>query len=94
MKSTASLINVGRGALVDEDALTAALDSGRLHSAGLDTVCVEPLPQESWLLHHDRVVLTPHDAGVSDQVFDKLTSMVREALERHAKGEPLDFLLN
>lgn len=94
MKPTASLINVGRGALVDEEALKEALDAGRLHSAGLDTVCVEPLPQDSWMLHHDRVVLTPHDAGVSDQVFDKLTSMVRDALGRHAKGQPLDFLLN
>ena len=89
----ASLINVGRGALVDEGALKDALDAGRLHSAGLDTVCVEPLPQGHWMLGHDRVVLTPHDAGVSDQVFDKLTSMVREALDRHRRGEAPDFLL-
>ena len=68
-KPGASLVNVGRGAIVDEDALLKALDEGRMHAAGLDTIQAEPPPRNSRLLTHWRIVLTPHDAGVSDVFF-------------------------
>ena len=59
------LINVGRGSLVDEAALTDALQQGRLRGAGLDVTQVEPLPVSSPLWANPRVVLSAHNAGDS-----------------------------
>jgi phosphoglycerate dehydrogenase-like enzyme len=65
MKPTATLVNVGRGGLVDEDALVAALRAGRIAMAGLDVYRVEPLPVTSPLLQLSNVVLLPHLGGGS-----------------------------
>jgi phosphoglycerate dehydrogenase-like enzyme len=65
MKPTATLINVARGAIVDEDALVAALASGRLGMAGLDVFREEPLPASSPLCTLPNVVLAPHTGGGS-----------------------------
>jgi len=63
MKPTASLVNVGRGPLVDEEALVAALESGKLAGAALDVYEVEPLPTESPLTRMSNVVLGSHNAN-------------------------------
>jgi phosphoglycerate dehydrogenase-like enzyme len=69
MKPTAILINTARGELVAEDQLVAALESGRLGGAGLDTFDPEPLAPDSPLRRLQQVVLTPHAAGaVPDDV--------------------------
>lgn len=65
MKPSATLINVGRGALVDEDALAAALKSNQIAMAGLDVYRSEPLPVTSPLLTVPNVVLQPHNGGGS-----------------------------
>ena len=91
MKPGASLVNVGRGAIVDEDALLKALDEGRMHAAGLGTIQAEPPPPNSRLLTHGRIVLTPHDAGVSDVVFHGLTRIIADNLRRLEASEPLQF---
>lgn len=91
MKRRASLVNVGRGGIVDEAALLGLLDSGHLHAAGLDTVAQEPLPQDSPLLTHPRVVLTPHDAGASDVVLDGLLAIIADNVRRLETSEPLQF---
>jgi phosphoglycerate dehydrogenase-like enzyme len=91
VKPGASLVNVGRGAIVDEDALLRALDEGRMHAAGLDTIQAEPPPPDSRLLTHGRVVLTPHDAGASDVVFHGLTRIIADNLRRLEASEPLRF---
>ena len=59
------IVNVGRGSLIDEPALIHALTVGRLRGAALDVTAVEPLPEDSPLWGHPRVVLTAHNAGDS-----------------------------
>jgi D-3-phosphoglycerate dehydrogenase len=66
MKPTAYLINTARGPVIDQVALIAALQAGRIAGAGLDVYEREPLETESPLLTMDNVILTPHMAGLSD----------------------------
>ncbi len=63
MRAGAILVNVGRGHVVDEDALTAAMREGRLRAATLDVFAEEPLPADSPLWDLDNVLITPHVAG-------------------------------
>lgn len=65
MKSTATLINVGRGGLVDEDALYTALNDGKIAMAGLDVYRQEPLPESSPLRELTNIVFSPHAGGGS-----------------------------
>ena len=67
MRAGSYLVNTARGAIVDADDLLAALDSGILAGAGLDVLPVEPVPAESPLLGHAKVILTPHAAFFSVQ---------------------------
>ena len=59
----ANFINVSRGAIVDDDALLNALDSGKIANAALDTFAIEPLPIESPYWVYDNVFVTPHMSG-------------------------------
>lgn len=70
MKKTATLINVGRGALVDEEALAAALEGGEIAMAGLDVYRYEPLPADSPLIGMPNAVLLPHTGGGSNRQWD------------------------
>ncbi|MFF8841200.1 hydroxyacid dehydrogenase [Streptomyces sp. NPDC015127] len=81
------LINTSRGALVDPDALTDELVSGRLHAI-LDVTEPEPLPAGSPLYHLPNVFLTPHIAGSLGNELERLGSIVVEELERLASGLP------
>ncbi|MDE0331215.1 MAG: NAD(P)-binding domain-containing protein [Nitrospinae bacterium] len=70
MKETATLINVGRGALVDEAALARALEQGEIAMAGLDVYQYEPLPYDSPLIGLPNAVLLPHTGGGSNRQWD------------------------
>ncbi len=90
MKPTARLINVARGALVDEKALYAALKEGRLGGAGLDVFGEEPVNPDLPLLKLPNVVATPHVSGVTDGTCHRRVAMVAENCDRVAAGlEPL-----
>jgi D-3-phosphoglycerate dehydrogenase / 2-oxoglutarate reductase len=87
MKQGAFLVNTARGPLVDEDALIAALDSGRLGGAALDVVTTEPLAKDSKLLGRDNVILTPHTAFYSVEALNELQTKCAADVARVLSGE-------
>src|SRR5690348_385907 len=87
MKRGAYLVNAARGGLVDEAALLEALDSGQLAGAALDTFATEPLPAESPLRAHPKLVLTPHlGASTSEAQQAVSTILAREVLDYFDTG--------
>lgn len=89
MKTGAVLINTARGALVDTEALTVALEQGKLRAAGLDVTEPEPLPVGHPLYHMQQVIITPHMAWYSEQAESRLKKLVAEEALRALKNEPL-----
>ena len=89
LKRGAWLVNVGRGALVDEAALVAALQSGHLGGAGLDVFETEPLPPESPLWSMPNVIVTPHNSGDAPGNLDRAAAIFLDNLARYGRGEPL-----
>jgi phosphoglycerate dehydrogenase-like enzyme len=89
VKPGVHLVNVARGALVDQDALHAALDDGRVATASLDAVEPEPLPEGHWLYTHPRVRLSPHLSWHMPGAVDVLIESFLENLRRWRAGEPL-----
>ena len=94
MKDGAYFINVARGGLVDEDALEAALSSGKLAGAGIDVVCAEPLSKDSPLFQHENVVVTPHMGWYSEESAVELNRKCAEETVRFMKGEPVHYPVN
>jgi phosphoglycerate dehydrogenase-like enzyme len=93
LKPGAVLVNVGRGATVDEPALVAALQAGRLR-AGLDVFAEEPLPAESPLWRLDNVLLSPHTADRTETWLDEATAVFVANLRRFAAGQPLQNVVD
>ena len=89
MKPTARLINVARGAVVDEPALIEALRDGRIAGAALDVTAVEPLPKESPLWEMHNVIVSPHMSGDFIGYEQALSSAFVENFRRYRAGEPL-----
>ena len=94
MKSTAHLINVARGALVDEDALDAALLAGRIGGAGLDVFGREPADPGNPVYELPNVVVTPHTSGVTAQTSQRRAACTAENVDRLARGEPLQYRID
>jgi phosphoglycerate dehydrogenase-like enzyme len=88
MKDGALLVNVARGAVVDTDALVAAVASGRLRAA-LDVTDPEPLPENHPLWTTPGVLLSPHVGGNSTAFLPRAKRLLIEQLNRYAAGEPL-----
>lgn len=89
MKPTASIINIARGAVIDEPALIAALKDGRIAGAVLDVFSQEPLPPESELWNLDNVIMTPHISGGMPDYMDRVVALFADNLRRYLTGEPL-----
>ncbi len=89
MKGTAYLVNVARGALVDENALIEALRAKKIGGAALDVFEEEPLPATSPLWDLENVLITPHQAGISHKLWERQYKLFSENLRRFEKGAPL-----
>jgi phosphoglycerate dehydrogenase-like enzyme len=89
MRPGARLVNVGRGALVDETALIAALQEKRLAGAALDVMAAEPLAADSPLWDMPEVIVTPHVSGIAPRYWERAMDVFAANLERWLAGEPL-----
>lgn len=87
LRPTAQIVNVSRGAVVDEAALVQALREGRLAGAALDVFEEEPLPAEHPLLGLDNVILAPHAIGYTDELFRGCVDSIIESILAVARGQ-------
>jgi phosphoglycerate dehydrogenase-like enzyme len=94
MKTDAYLINVGRGALIDEAALTDALRERKIAGAALDVFEQEPLPSDSPLWNLENLLITPHTAGMTEKLWERHYALFSENLRRYLNGQPLIALVN
>jgi glycerate dehydrogenase len=89
------LINTARGGLVDEDALSVALETGQISGAGFDVVTQEPLPEaHQWqkLLRLPNFILTPHVAWASDEAIQSLADQLMDNVEAFVKNVPRNIV--
>jgi phosphoglycerate dehydrogenase-like enzyme len=93
MTPDALFMNLGRGALVDEDALMAALDNSRPAFAALDVTRTEPLPPESPLWSHPRIALTPHDSSDTPGTVAGADETFLANLALYLAGKPMKHLV-
>ncbi|MFY9904527.1 MAG: D-2-hydroxyacid dehydrogenase [Terriglobales bacterium] len=89
MKPEACLINVGRGPLVDEPALAAALGQKKIGGAALDVFPKEPLPADSPLWDVPNLLITPHTAALTDRLWERHYALFSENLRRYLQCKPL-----
>lgn len=89
IKPSAVVVNVARGAVIDEQALIAVLKEGTIGGAGLDVTEQEPLPDDSPLWQMENVIITPHCSGGSPKTHERLMGLIGENLRRFVGGEPL-----
>lgn len=89
MKPSAYIVNIGRGQVIDEHAMAAALKAGKLGGAGLDVFEHEPLESSSPLWELENAILTPHISGANRGYMDKACELFVENLKRFASNRPL-----
>jgi phosphoglycerate dehydrogenase-like enzyme len=94
MRPDAYLVNTARGPLVDEAAVRAALDGGRLAGAALDVWDEEPTPVANPLRHHPRVIATGHNVGHPQRLYDDMVVAAAENVLRALRGEPPRYVRN
>lgn len=89
MKETAMLVNVARGAVVDEKALIKALKGGGIAGAALDVFEEEPLPEDSPLWKTPNLIISPHVAGLTPHYHERAAGIFAENLRRYIANQPL-----
>lgn len=89
MKSTAYIVNIGRGGTIQENALVRALQEGWIAGAGLDVFETEPLPDDSPLWEMDNVIITSHYSGLTPRYHERALAIFLDNLRRYRGGEPL-----
>ncbi|MFI6594745.1 NAD(P)-dependent oxidoreductase [Nonomuraea sp. NPDC050536] len=94
MKEGALLINAARGGVVNQAALAAAIESGHLGGAALDVFDAEPLPVDDPLRKLDRVLLSPHVAGVTPASTGRLLTATMANLTAALEGRPVEHVVN
>lgn len=94
MKPGVHLVNIARGAIIDQDALRRALDGGIVARAALDVTEPEPLPAGHWLYDHPNVRLSPHVSWVMPNALDHLLDGFSTNLRRYLDGEPLHNVID
>jgi D-3-phosphoglycerate dehydrogenase len=94
LKAGATLVNVGRGDLVDTPALMSALESGRLAAAALDVFDPEPIPLDHPVRKMSNVILAPHIASASPTAVTKLREEAARLALKAIRGEPLVNIVN
>ena len=89
MQPTAFVVNIARGGLVDHDGLLQALNENQIAGAALDVTEPEPLPRDHLLVHHDRVIITPHLGSASRQTRAGMSKRSIDNLMASLAGDPL-----
>lgn len=92
MKSSAVIINTGRGALINEADLCEALVAKRIAGAGLDVQEVEPPAEDSPLYTLDNVIITPHMGWKGLETRQRLVGIIRDNVQAFLKGEPINVV--
>ena len=94
LKRGAMLVNTARGALVDTDALVEAVDSGRLRGAAMDVFDAEPLPDGHPYTRADRIVLSPHIGGATEEALERTAAQTARQVVDVLEGRRPEFLAN
>lgn len=94
MKENAYIINAGRGPLIQQDALCAALEQGMIKGAALDVFNEEPLPASSPLWETENLLITPHMAGKTVYFFDRCLDIYKRNFAAFIKGAPMEFMID
>lgn len=94
IKPGAYVINIGRGKLIDEEALLRALREGRIAGAGLDVFSTEPLPEDHPLWEQPNVLITPHSAAIFPEYWPSSLALLAENIRRFRSGETLKNLVD
>lgn len=94
MKKSAVIINVARGGIINEQALSRALDKGIIAGAGIDCMENEPMPANAEIFRHNNLIVTPHMAWYSEEAAEEMKRKVAEEAVRFAKGEPIHYPVN
>lgn len=87
MKDKVKIVNVSRGGLVNEDDLANALNSGKVSSAGVDVISIEPMQEDNPLLNAQNILITPHMAWASVDARKRLVSEVSKNLKAYLDNE-------
>lgn len=93
-KSTLHVVNIARGRLVDQEALLAALDEGRIAGATLDVTDPEPPPEGHPFYSHPKIWLTPHISWGDVKTADRVAEKILANLDRYVRGEPIEDLVD